>query len=102
MESPRRGTTGQSVSREAKASREPGDAKGRDLTEPFPAEAVGVSRPAVQGRQDLCGRLGNTLAEFCSVETSDFKDRKVELQSGDRVEFQNCHHPVPPLGVRFC
>lgn len=55
-----------------------------------------------QANRDLCGGLGGILAEICSVETFYFKDKKVELQTGDGVEFQNSHHPVPPLGVRFC
>lgn len=35
------------------------------------------------------------LAEFCSVETFYFKDKKVELQTRGRVQFQN--HPIPSL-----
>lgn len=47
------------------------------LAGPFPIEAVGSFQGLlVKGNKDLCGCLSGVLAEFCSVETFDFKDQK--------------------------
>lgn len=50
----------------------------------------------------LCRGLGNRVAKFCSVETFHFKDKKVELQTGDRLKFQNSYHPIPLFVLRLC
>lgn len=64
----------------------------------FPNRGYGASsRCVAKASKDSCGCLSSILTEFCPVEILYFKDKKVELQTGDRVD-----HPIPPFIVRFC
>lgn len=97
-----------SFSRAAKAL--PGkerDAKGQEqeylgpLAEPFPTEVGGSFQGLLFKGNKSCVDAPPAHWLNCSVETFYFKEKKVEFQTGDRVEFQNSHHPIPSFVVRF-